>query len=91
MILLRVSAIFHVLQVPDFAVTNVTNDRDTDMPTLFIQPLHVPWKKPESPVSERLDFLVLGVDGPAGLPAFECKDLFHLRSMYLFTPYLLSR
>ncbi|KAF1395345.1 hypothetical protein PFLUV_G00010560 [Perca fluviatilis] len=42
------------------------------MLTLFIQPLHVLWKKPESPVSERLD-LVLGVDGPAGLPAFECQ------------------
>lgn len=69
---------------------HATNHRDTDMPqTPLYAASTVPWKKPASPVSERFD-LVLGVDGPAGLPAFECKDLFHLRSMYLFTLYLLN-
>lgn len=41
------------------------------------------------PVSEQFD-LVQGDDGWAGLSAFECKVLFYLRSMSLFTPYLLS-
>lgn len=91
MISLKVSVVFQVFQVPDFAETNMllTIEILTCLKLLFIQLLHMSWKKPASPVSERFD-LVLGVDGPAGMPAFKCKDLFHLRSMYLFTPYLLS-
>ncbi len=46
-------------------------------------------KQTASPVSEQFD-LVLRADGPAGLPAFECKDLFRLWSVLLFTPYSLS-
>lgn len=68
---------------------HVTSDTDADSnSSLYSASTHAMEKK-VYPVSEQFD-LVQGDDGRAGLSAFECKVLFHLRSMSLFTPYLLS-
>lgn len=83
MILLRVSAIFHVLQLPDFAGTNMLLMLET-LTCLKLASTRAKEKKNSVTISTWLG------SGSWCLPAFKCKDTFHLWSMHKCTPYLLS-